>query len=298
MMRKNFFPSILILLICQYSAFPAPATAENKTPKSSTQSVETLMATLNETLAENRKIRAGMESLRNALETTTIENNVLTAQLTKLRTQKTQLDSRGREQVTTLEQKLSALSDTLKKLESENAQFDQKKKIAEGQLGVVKKENAMLKRLLGTSILASERDQYVKIIEETEKAASQAVQQISEVNLANQKLKQELTQTHFHLANTFTEARYYKSAVEEYRKALEFDPSNPWLHYNIAVLYDYYLEDNQKALLHYREYLHLKPAKEKALRVRERVLDLKMLKKVTPQAPLNDDFIKLNKKDN
>ncbi len=291
--------SILFLVCCMVGnpALLAGNPSGNQSSGSGAPSVETLMTTLNETLTENRKIRSNMDSLQNALEKMTIENNVLTSQLNKIESSKSQENTQGKERVATLEQQLTGLSENLKKLEIQNQEFDQKKKIAEDKLAAIKKENKMLQGLLGTSILASERDQYVKIIEETEKAATQAVQQLSEVNLENQKLKHELTEAHFHLANTFTEARYYKSAVEEYRKALLFDPANPWLHYNMAVLYDYYLEDNEKALLHYREFLHLKPAQEKARKVRERVLDLKMLKKVVPQSPLKEDFIKLDKKD-
>lgn len=294
-MKRTFFVLFLFLGFFQPAGLWADEPGQNRS--GGAPSVETLMATLNETLAENRKIRASMGSLQDALEKMTIENNVLASQLNKIQSEKKQEDTQGREKVTLLEQQMTDLSENLKELETQNRKFDQKKKEAEERLAEIRKENKKLKGLLGNSILASERDQYVKIIGETEKAANQAVSQIAEVNLENQKLKQELTETHFHLANTFTEARYYKSAIEEYRKALLFDPSNPWIHYNIAVLYDYYLDNNEKALLHYREFLSLKPAQEKALEVRERVLDLKMLKKVIPEAPLKSDFLKLSKKD-
>lgn len=54
----------------------------------------------------------------------------------------------------------------------------------------------------------------------------------------------------------------YKEALNNYEKALELDPLDPDIHYNIAILYDENLGENNKAAYHYRKYLELNPGAE------------------------------------
>lgn len=49
----------------------------------------------------------------------------------------------------------------------------------------------------------------------------------------------------------------YKDALAHYLEALKHDPDNPQLHYNLGLLYDYYLDNPTEAKNHYQRYLAL-----------------------------------------
>jgi tetratricopeptide (TPR) repeat protein len=51
----------------------------------------------------------------------------------------------------------------------------------------------------------------------------------------------------------------YRDAEEAYLKALEESPNDPDVHYNLGILYDDHLKNDEKAALHYRKYLKLNP---------------------------------------
>ncbi|MDP6526511.1 MAG: tetratricopeptide repeat protein [Kiritimatiellia bacterium] len=52
----------------------------------------------------------------------------------------------------------------------------------------------------------------------------------------------------------------FKLAEREYLKALELDPADADVHYNLAVLYDDELNNKSKAISHYTAYVELRPA--------------------------------------
>jgi tetratricopeptide (TPR) repeat protein len=64
---------------------------------------------------------------------------------------------------------------------------------------------------------------------------------------------------HYNLAIIYENSGKYKEAAEEYEKTLQLDPDDADVHYNLAIVYDDHLQDNEKAILHYRRYLELCP---------------------------------------
>jgi hypothetical protein len=62
------------------------------------------------------------------------------------------------------------------------------------------------------------------------------------------------------------------------------------VHHNLAVIYDYYLNDQPMALHHYKKYMDLEPLQKESHKIRERMLDLELLSKVVPDYPLKLDF--------
>lgn len=288
----------LFLSLVNAESFGAPAEGnpqKDAGPSGGGQSVEVLMNTLNETLEENRQIRAQMQALQEALEKIAIENNVLNSRVRQLQSLSTEAGTKEKEKIDVLAKGLEKMADEAKKLKGESEGFRSDRLEAERKLAEVEEENEKLRKILGDSVLASEKEEYLAMIGQAEKAATQSIQQLSELISENQKLKEELTSAHYHLGNVFFEAKDYKSAIAQYQAALQQDPTHPWIHYNLAVIHDYYLNDRASALFHYREYLALKPAEEKAREIRRRVLDLQMLKNVTPTAPLRADFDRLHR---
>jgi tetratricopeptide (TPR) repeat protein len=51
----------------------------------------------------------------------------------------------------------------------------------------------------------------------------------------------------------------FKKAIAEYEQALKLDPYHADIHYNLGVIYDDELQENEKAVRHYRKYLELRP---------------------------------------
>ncbi|MDD5042555.1 MAG: tetratricopeptide repeat protein [Candidatus Omnitrophica bacterium] len=64
---------------------------------------------------------------------------------------------------------------------------------------------------------------------------------------------------HYNLAIIYENEGRYKEAASEYEKTLELDPDDADIHYNLAIVYDDHIQDNAKAIMHYRRYLELAP---------------------------------------
>ncbi len=75
-------------------------------------------------------------------------------------------------------------------------------------------------------------------------------------------VKKEDAKLYYNTALEYQRTGSYKEALSNYEKALELDPLDPDIHYNIAILYDESLGENDKAIYHYRKYLELNPGAE------------------------------------
>jgi tetratricopeptide (TPR) repeat protein len=64
---------------------------------------------------------------------------------------------------------------------------------------------------------------------------------------------------HYNLAIIYENLGRYKEAAQEYERTLMLSPDDADIHYNLAIVYDDHLQDNEKAILHYRRYLELSP---------------------------------------
>ncbi|MFA6357509.1 MAG: tetratricopeptide repeat protein [Candidatus Omnitrophota bacterium] len=74
---------------------------------------------------------------------------------------------------------------------------------------------------------------------------------------------------YYNLAIIYENVGRYKEAAQEYEKILELTPDDADIHYNLGILYDDYLQKNEKAIAHYRRYLELCPDAKDAVNVRE-----------------------------
>lgn len=77
---------------------------------------------------------------------------------------------------------------------------------------------------------------------------------------------------HFNLAVTYDKTGMYAQEEQEYLECLKIDPEDAHVHYNLAILYDDRLNDNTKALKHYKRYLSLRPTGEDAEKVKQWML--------------------------
>jgi len=72
-------------------------------------------------------------------------------------------------------------------------------------------------------------------------------------------LQKERALYYYNLGVAYTQSKLYDEAVDVYEESLKFNYDNPEAHYNLALLYDNFKQDSEKAILHYKKYLELKP---------------------------------------
>ena len=73
------------------------------------------------------------------------------------------------------------------------------------------------------------------------------------------RLKREQRNSHYNMGYVYKVCRQYERAEQEFIKALELDPTDPGLHYNLGILYDDDLKNRTKARHHYEMFLELAP---------------------------------------
>jgi Flp pilus assembly protein TadD len=100
----------------------------------------------------------------------------------------------------------------------------------------------------------------------------QAIQALKHaVELAPEKLK-----IHLVLAKAYAKNHNYFKAKAQYQKILSLDPSNEMAHMNLGFLYELYLKDAPRALIHYQKYVELGGKDPRIVkRVEERAEELK-----------------------
>jgi S1-C subfamily serine protease len=72
---------------------------------------------------------------------------------------------------------------------------------------------------------------------------------------------------HNNLGEVYRRMKETKKAEQAYLKALEVNPKYADAHFNIGTFYDSVLRNSQKAALHYKRYLELKPTSPEAVQV-------------------------------
>lgn len=85
---------------------------------------------------------------------------------------------------------------------------------------------------------------------------------------------------HYNVGNFYFRNREYVAAVEEYKKALMYQPKDADAHYNLAIVNDEYLGNRPVALQHYKRFLALASEDPKATKVEQRILDLELYETV------------------
>jgi len=93
--------------------------------------------------------------------------------------------------------------------------------------------------------------------------------------LLQKHIKQERAVYSYNLGVAYTGSGYYDEAIEAYQRSLELDPSNADAHYNLAVVYDTFRQDPEKAVEHYSKYLEIKPDAPEAGDIRAAIERLK-----------------------
>ncbi len=92
---------------------------------------------------------------------------------------------------------------------------------------------------------------------------SQTPERVKDIAAQNQQLLKEIAEMHYNMGVFFTDNKQYPQAEKEYLRALDFDPNNLKVHYNLGYLYAEDLDKQDKAVKHLEKFLQLDPdAKE------------------------------------
>lgn len=97
---------------------------------------------------------------------------------------------------------------------------------------------------------------------------NQAPGRIKDMAAQNQALLRETAEMHYNMAVFFTDNKQYPQAEREYLRALDFDPNNIKVHYNLGYLYAEDMENHDKAMYHLEKYLQIAPNSKESEAIR------------------------------
>ena len=97
---------------------------------------------------------------------------------------------------------------------------------------------------------------------------SQAPDKIKEMAAQNSVLLKETAEMHYNMAVFFTDNKEFTRAEAEYKRALDFDPNNLKVHYNLGYLYAEELHQPEKAASHLEKFLQIDPSSKDSESVR------------------------------
>jgi len=87
----------------------------------------------------------------------------------------------------------------------------------------------------------------------------------------------EMRDIHYNMAVVYAREGRVVEAEREYLRALDLDPYDADTHYNLGILYDDELGDKERAAMHYRKFLELRPDSPDIDQVRGWLMDLESL---------------------
>lgn len=237
-------------------------------------------ASFAEEKSEGISIKMKEVSLEQSYQEVLLENRKLKNELNAKEKELKDINSR----TTLYATRVSALNDKVETLQAELGK--QKEKMSEMKAPEeATQELESLKKAFDYSIEENERlKQELKDLEEESKGnlkLSKLRQVKKEVQKANynirklssekEKLMAETGKMHYNLAIMLFDSGDYEKAAYEYERALEFLPNDTDIYYNLAVIYDYYLDDGTKAIEYYKYYLKKCANPRKPLMIKERI---------------------------
>lgn len=176
-------------------------------------------------------------------------------QYRKLNTETAQLQNENKRLTgdnTLLDGRLKKAYDTIKKVEERNAKFIQENK-----------ESAKL-----ITELRAEKEALTQSNEELTKQVQDAPKRFRDMANENQKMLKETAQMHYNLGVFFSKNRNFDRALKEFKRALDFNPDDPKVHYNLGYLYAEQFDHQEDAMFYFNRFLEIDPKSKEANEVR------------------------------
>ena len=167
-----------------------------------------------------------------------------------------------------------------KRLREENEKFGQTINLMEGKLKLAldrikkdqERELSMLRQVRGQKDLLEgvrgQNEMLTKMNAELNELVNQAPSRIKDMAAQNQILVKETAEMHYNMGVFFTENKQFEQAEREYLRALEFDPNNLKVHYNLGYLYAEDMDKHDKAMFHLEKYLQIDPNSKESETIR------------------------------
>ena len=107
--------------------------------------------------------------------------------------------------------------------------------------------------------------------------AGRTIKTLNRAQFEVQKHKdRQLLDTHYNMGVMLTERGRIQEARKAYLRALRINPADPDVNYNLAILYDDYFNDPDKAYVHFERYLQFNPHAPDGDIVRSWLLEIEM----------------------
>ncbi len=211
-----------------------------------------LANSLKKALSENKNLKTANQNLKNELDKFISRNTISVDRIKRL------VRMTG-----SLEKQLE---------DAENSATKDKEKL-NNEINIIKEEKEELIKLLTRLKEKRRADEYYILWMSSESKRISTEAKVKEVAAEGERLKEENGRLHYNLGNLLFKKGDYEKAAYEYKFALKYLPDDSDLFYNLAIVYDYHLEDNQKATQYYDEYLKRQPQAREANLIKERIAE-------------------------
>lgn len=167
-----------------------------------------------------------------------------------------------------------------KRLREENEKLGQTINLMEGKLRLAldrikkdqEREISMLRQVRGQKQMLDEvraqNEALTKTNQELNGLIKQAPGRIKDMAAQNRSLLKETAEMHYNMGVFFTQNKQFPQAEREYVRALDFDPNNLKVHYNLGYLYAEDLDRHDKAMFHLEKYLQIDPNSKESESIR------------------------------
>lgn len=239
--------------------------------KSEISQKESRVAEAESIKAENRKMESEMKKMNGEIA---VRAKKLSEQIEASEDIKARLEGLKRErsewdlQREKLHNEIKAKAMTIERSEEMLQGLERKVKQAEEELKMARGQSAALEK---------------KLVEEArnrDRLAAESTKKLT-VNLefANKKIQdlaKETAVAHYNLGVLFMRQGQYKEAAGEFEYTVSLNPIDAFAHFNLAVLYDNYLDDPDRAVRHYEHYIRLLPDAGDAKKVEYRLFQIRL----------------------
>ena len=130
--------------------------------------------------------------------------------------------------------------------------------------------------------IADQKEKYKKLLTEKADIIEEARQLKGKYEATPQKMREmadqndtlirETSEMHYNLGVFFTENRKINRAVKEFERALDFNPNNAKVHYNLGYLYSQELKQHDEAMAHFKKFLEIEPGSKESEEIRNYML--------------------------
>lgn len=243
---------------------------------------------------ENKSLWSDFNSVSDRQKLMLAENRNLHEEVKEFEAKKNQILEQVRTSVAGFESFRTTATNEIARLKAETGQLSTQKTDLEKKLHDLQNASSQEKEELTANVKALEekigrlRDAEMEMVKNLEKKDNSSV-------------IKETGKLHYNLGNYYFRNQDYRAAAREYQKAIFYNPEDASANYNLALICDEFLDDNQTAAFRYKRYLELVPNAPDRKKIQEKILDLQIRDEVVdsgirkePREMFGDDGGKLS----